>query len=78
MPLHLIRHDPNGSRQGPAGFRQGISHVTPPLTRNTVFAAWNLLHTARALKDTGGIPAPGNVTFNWDLSDPDHPNPEYR
>ncbi|WP_334170602.1 flavodoxin family protein [Sinomonas sp.] len=47
-------------------------------TRNTVFAAWNLLHTARRLKDAGGLPAHGNVTFNWDLDNPDHPNPEYR
>jgi multimeric flavodoxin WrbA len=47
-------------------------------TRNTVFAAWNMLHTARRLKDVGGIPAQGNVTFNWDLSNPEHPNPEYR
>ena len=47
-------------------------------TRNTVFAAWNMLHTARRLKDAGGIPAYGNVTFNWDLTSPDHPNPEYR
>lgn len=47
-------------------------------TRNTVFATWNLLHTARRLKDAGGVPAYGNVTNNWDLSDPEHPNPEYR
>lgn len=47
-------------------------------TRNTVFAAWNMLHAARSLKDAGGIPAHGNSTRNWDLSDPDHPNPEYR
>jgi multimeric flavodoxin WrbA len=47
-------------------------------TRNTVFAAWNLLHAARGLVDAGGIPAHGNVTTNWDLSNPDHPNPEYR
>ncbi|MDP3891160.1 flavodoxin family protein [Nocardioides sp.] len=47
-------------------------------TRNTVFAAWNMLHTARRLKDAGGLPAHGNVTHNWDLSDPAHPNPEYR
>ena len=33
---------------------------------------------ARRLKDAGGIPAYGNDTRNWDLSDPDHPNPEYR
>ena len=47
-------------------------------TRNTVFAAWNMLHLARSLKDAGGIPAHGNSTHSWDLSDPDHPNPEYR
>ena len=47
-------------------------------TRNTVFAAWNMLHAARRLKDAGGIPAHGNVTTNWDLTKADHPNPEYR
>lgn len=47
-------------------------------TRNTVFMAWNLLHLARALKDAGGIPAYGNSTHDWDLSQPTHPNPEYR
>jgi multimeric flavodoxin WrbA len=47
-------------------------------TRNTVFMTWNLLHLARMLKDAGGIPAFGNDTRDWDLSVPDHPNPEYR
>jgi multimeric flavodoxin WrbA len=47
-------------------------------TRNTVFMTWNLLHLARLLKDAGGIPAYGNDTREWDLSVPDHPNPEYR
>lgn len=47
-------------------------------TRNTVFAAWNLLHTARRLKDAGGLPAHGNVTTNWDLSRAEDPNSEYR
>ncbi len=47
-------------------------------TRNTVFAAWNMLHLARMLKDAGGVPAYGNSTHDWDLSQPDHPNPEYR
>lgn len=57
------------------GNRGAHNHWT---TRNTVFAAWNLLHTARRLVDAGGIPAHGNVTTNWDLNEPDHPNPEYR
>lgn len=47
-------------------------------TRNTVFMTWNLLHQARRMKDTGGIPAYGNLASDWDLSHPDHPNPEYR
>ncbi len=47
-------------------------------TRNTVFAAWNMLHAARRLKDGGGIPAQGNLTTKWDLSNGTHPNPEYR
>lgn len=46
-------------------------------TRNTVFASWNMLHTARRLVDGGGVPAHGNVTTNWDLEAHDHPNPEY-
>ncbi len=47
-------------------------------TRNGVFLAWNVLHAARALKDAGGIPAYGNDANDWDLSQPAHPNPEYR
>jgi len=47
-------------------------------TRNTVFMTWNMLHFARMLKDAGGVPTHGNVTSDWDLSQPDHPNPEYR
>jgi multimeric flavodoxin WrbA len=47
-------------------------------TRNTVFMTWNMLHLARMLKDAGGIPAFGNDSRQWDLSDPEHPNPEYR
>jgi len=47
-------------------------------TRNTVFMTWNLLHLARMLKDAGGIPAYGNSTHDWDLGEPEHPNPEHR
>jgi len=47
-------------------------------TRNTVFMTWNMLHLARMLKDAGGIPAYGNAATDWDLSQPEHPNPEYR
>jgi multimeric flavodoxin WrbA len=47
-------------------------------TRNAVFMAWNLLHMARMLRDAGGIPGHGTNADEWDLSRPDHPNPEYR
>jgi hypothetical protein len=28
--------------------------------------SWNLMHTARALKDAGGLPTTGNRTDHWD------------
>jgi multimeric flavodoxin WrbA len=34
--------------------------------RNTTFMTWNLMHVARMLKDTGGIPAHGNQRAGWD------------
>ena len=46
--------------------------------RNTTFMTWNLLHLARLLKDSGGIPAHGNERSQWDagcrfdFSNPDH------
>jgi multimeric flavodoxin WrbA len=45
-------------------------------TRNTVFMTWNVLHLARMLKDAGGIPAYGNSTHDWDLTQPTDPNPK--
>jgi multimeric flavodoxin WrbA len=47
--------------------------------RNTTFAAWNMLHLARMLKDAGGIPAHGNQRTEWDAGCRfDFPNPEHR
>ena len=47
--------------------------------RNTTFMTWNLLHMARMLKDTGGIPCHGNSVDLWeDGRRFDAPNPEYR
>ncbi len=47
--------------------------------RNTTFMTWNLLHTARLLKDAGGFPAHGNQRSAWDAGCRfDFPNPEYR
>jgi multimeric flavodoxin WrbA len=47
--------------------------------RNTTFAAWNLMHLARMLKDAGGIPAHGNQPQEWEAGcHSDLPNPEHR
>ncbi len=47
--------------------------------RNTTFMTWNLMHTARMLKDAGGLPNEGNSRDAWDKGARfDHPNPEYR
>jgi multimeric flavodoxin WrbA len=47
--------------------------------RNTTFMTWNLLHTARLLRDAGGFPAHGNQRSLWDAGCRfDFPNPEYR
>lgn len=37
--------------------------------RNVTFMTYNLLHTARRLKDSGGIPADGNLPGVWKAGD---------
>jgi multimeric flavodoxin WrbA len=47
--------------------------------RNTTFLTWNLLHTARWMKDAGGFPVHGNQRALWDAGCRfDAPNPEHR
>lgn len=47
--------------------------------RNTTFMTWNLMHLAKMIKDSGGIPAHGNVREEWDAGTRfDFENPEYR
>lgn len=47
--------------------------------RNTTFMTWNLMHLARLLKDSGGVPAYGNQRSEWDKGQRfDFENPEYR
>jgi multimeric flavodoxin WrbA len=58
---------------GPVGYDNDFTR------RNTTFMTWNLLHLARLLKDSGGIPAYGNQPAAWENGRCfDHPNPEYR
>ena len=33
--------------------------------RNATIMSWNLMHTARLLKDLGGFPVGGNVADEW-------------
>lgn len=47
--------------------------------RNTTFMTWNLMHVAKMLKDSGGIPPQGNQRSKWDAGSRfDFTNPEYR
>jgi multimeric flavodoxin WrbA len=57
----------------PAGFDNEFTN------RNTTFMAWNLMHAAKMLKDSGGFPAKGNTTSDWKhVTNAQDQNPEYR
>lgn len=51
--------DPVEGSRVPLGFDHEFT------MKNTTFMTWNLLHTARMLKDAGGVPAFGNVAAAW-------------
>jgi multimeric flavodoxin WrbA len=65
---------------GPSYLDEGSGGPENEFTnRNTTFLTWNLLHLARMLKDTGGIPAHGNQRSEWDAGNRlDYENPEHR
>ena len=66
---------------GPSYLDEGSGGPANDFTnRNTTFMTWNLLHTARRLKDAGGIPAYGNVREQWAEGERwgFDANPEYR
>ncbi len=56
--------------EGSGGFENDFTN------RNTTFMTWNLMHLAKILKN--GFPNHGNSRSDWDDSDHDNPNPEYR
>lgn len=57
----------------PAGYGNEFTN------RNTTFMAWNLMHMAKLLKESNGIPNIGNTKKDWkDVSHIDAENPEYR
>ena len=45
------------------GTRAGFA--TEFTNKNTTMMAWNLIHTARMLRDSGGVPAVGNTEDGW-------------
>lgn len=58
---------------GPVGFDNEFTQ------RNTTFLTWNLMHMARMLRLSGGIPAHGNQRSEWEAGCRfDHANPEHR
>jgi multimeric flavodoxin WrbA len=47
--------------------------------RNTTFMSWNLMHLAKLLSESGGVPAQGNQRSEWDAGCRfDFANPEHR
>lgn len=64
---------------GPSYGDDGAGYDNDFTQRNTTFMTWNLMHLARILKDSGGIPAHGNQRSEWEAGCRfDHPNPDYR
>lgn len=59
--------------------------IDPPMgfdndftNRNATFMAWNLMHTAKMLRDNNGLPAKGNTTEGWQhVTNAKSENPEY-
>ena len=64
---------PTSATQIPLGFDNDFTN------RNATFMSWNLMHTARSLKDRGGIPAHGNTAEGWEhVTNARSDNPEYK
>jgi len=64
---------PIGDSQIPLGFDNEFTN------RNATFMSWNLMHSARSLKDRGGIPAHGNTAEGWEqVTNAKSDNPEYK
>ncbi|HYG83275.1 MAG TPA: flavodoxin family protein [Verrucomicrobiae bacterium] len=64
---------PVGDGKTPVGFANDFTN------RNVTFMAWNLMHTARLLKDKDGFPAVGNTADGWEqVTNAKSDNPEYR
>jgi multimeric flavodoxin WrbA len=47
-------------RDTPVGYDNAFTH------KNCTIMSWNLMHTARRLKDAGGLPTTGNQADHWE------------
>lgn len=57
----------------PAGYDSEFTN------KNCTIMAWNLMHTARLLRDNGGFPTKGNTAGEWThVTNAADQNPEYR
>jgi multimeric flavodoxin WrbA len=65
---------------GPSYLDEGSGGPENDFTnRNVTFMTWNLMHLAKLLKASGGVPAYGNQRSEWDGGARfDFENPEYR
>jgi multimeric flavodoxin WrbA len=65
---------------GPSYLDEGSGGPENDFTnRNTTFMTWNLMHLAKMIKSSGGIPTYGNQRAAWDAGARfDFENPEYR
>lgn len=65
---------------GPSYLDEGSGGPESDFTnRNVTFMTYNLMHTAKRLKDSGGIPAEGNLPEAWKNGQHfGYHNPEYR
>jgi multimeric flavodoxin WrbA len=48
-----------------AGREHPVGYDSEFTNKNATIMSWNLMHTARMLKDLGGFPAEGNVGATW-------------
>lgn len=65
---------------GPSYLDEGSGGPDNDFTqRNTTFMTWNLMHSAKMLKEAGGVPGYGNQRSEWNAGTRfDWENPEYR
>lgn len=63
---------PLGDGKTPMGYDNDFTN------RNATFMAWNLMHMAKMLRDSKGLPAVGNTTEDWEhVTNAKSDNPEY-